>query len=331
MKTLKIGLLGCGTVGSGVLTLLHRRRDLIGALGYRVQVEGVLVRDPLKPRSFEGPDVPLTDSPHFLEGVDVVIEVMGGVERPLGMVRPALEAGRTVITANKAMLAERWEDLEPFARQGRLYYEASVMAGTPVIAPLATVARGSQPKSLRAILNGTCAYILARMEQGLGYAEALLHAQDLGYAEDPPTLDVGGFDAAHKLTVLARMLFDPTFRYADVQVQGIDALPDGVVLEARARGERVMLVGSVTPGERGWQARVAPEFVSADLPLAQVRDGRNALHLETEENGLLAIEGAGAGGLVTASAVLGDLIAYLQGVPGPLPLAAAAPLPAPAN
>lgn len=319
MRTVTVGLLGCGTVGCEVLHLLARRTDILSSLGVRLQVAGVLVRDPARDRGVPA-GTPLTTDPAFLGECELVIEAMGGVDRPLALLHPYLRSGRALVTANKAMLAERWAELREYALAGRLYYEASVMAGTPVIGPMSTVLRASKFESLQAVVNGTCNYILGQMEQGRSYDEALSEAQQLGYAEDPPTLDVGGFDSAHKLAVLARFCADGDFPYAAVQVQGIDQMPPGEIQDALAAGERVKLVAELRREGDGWHASVAPQRLPRDHPLCTAGASRNAMVYRGDECGELIFAGGGAGGRVTASAVVGDVLDYLMGFPGHVPL-----------
>ncbi|WP_216319782.1 homoserine dehydrogenase [Deinococcus aestuarii] len=319
MRTVTVGVLGCGTVGQDVLHLLKRRKDIFDNLGVRVEVAGVLVRDTARARTV--PDgTPLTTDPTFLQECGVVIEALGGIDSPLALLRPYLRSDRPVITANKALLAERWEELREHALDGRLYYEASVMAGTPVIGPMSTVLRASTFVRLQAVLNGTCNYILTQMEGGKTYAQALEEAQALGYAEDPPTLDVGGFDTAHKLTVLARFCADGNFPYEAVQVQGIEGVTLEEVAGARAAGQRIKLVAELARDGEGWHARVAPQRLPETHPLCTAGANRNALVYEGEESGTLIFAGGGAGGMVTASAMVGDLLDWLIGFPGHVPL-----------
>ncbi|WP_034358473.1 homoserine dehydrogenase [Deinococcus phoenicis] len=319
MRTVTVGLLGCGTVGQNILHLLQRRRDIFDNLGVQVEVTGVLVRDAGKARDVP-PGTPLTTDPAFLQESSVVIEALGGIEQPLALLLPYLRSGRPVITANKALLAERWDDLRDHALAGRLYYEASVMAGTPVIGPMSTVLRASTFTRLQAVLNGTCNYILTQMEGGKTYTQALSEAQALGYAEDPPTLDVGGFDTAHKLTVLARFCANGDFPYSAVQVQGIEAVTLDDVAAARAAGERIKLVADLCCEGEGWRATVSPQRLPATHPLCNEGASRNALVFEGEECGSLIFAGGGAGGMVTASAMVGDLLDWLIGFPGHVPL-----------
>ncbi|BDP42409.1 homoserine dehydrogenase [Deinococcus aetherius] len=319
MRTVTVGVLGCGTVGQDVLHLLRRRKDIFDNLGVRVEVAGVLVRDTAKARSVPG-GTPLTTDPTFLQECGVVIEALGGIDSPLALLRPYLRSDRPVITANKALLAERWDELREYALDGRLYYEASVMAGTPVIGPMSTVLRASTFVRLQAVLNGTCNYILTQMEGGKTYAQALEEAQALGYAEDPPTLDVGGFDTAHKLTVLARFCADGNFPYEAVQIEGIEGVTLDDVAEARAAGQRIKLVAELARDGDGWHARVSPQRLPETHPLCTAGASRNALVYEGEESGTLIFAGGGAGGMVTASAMVGDLLDWLIGFPGHVPL-----------
>lgn len=317
-------MIGGGTVGLSSLTLLWKRKALFEHMGYKLSIAPVLVRDPGKVRKHEFEGVTFTDDPNVLEDSDVILGLMGGTTKVLEFIEPQLKAGKPVVTANKAVLAERWDVLKPYAQNGQLYYESSVMAGTPVIGPLTGTLRSSDALELHAILSGTCNYILTRMESGATYESALLEAQELGYAEDPPTLDVGGFDAAHKLCVLARLTVDPDFKWELLEIKGIDGLssPNGGserVLEAVQQGKRVKLVGSILPNGSDWRAVVRPVMLEADHPLAQSASSRNAMVFTGDASGTVIIQGGGAGGMVTASAVVGDLIDHLAGVSGHKP------------
>jgi homoserine dehydrogenase len=319
VKQLRLGMIGGGTVGLSTLTLLWKRKALFEHMGYNLSIAPVLVRDPGKTRVHEFEGVTFIDDPTVLEGADVLFDMMGGTSKVLEFIEPHLQAGKPVVTANKAVLAERWDVLKPYAQNGQLYYESSVMAGTPVIGPLTGTLRSSDALELHAILSGTCNYILTRMESGASYESALNEAQELGYAEDPPTLDVGGFDAAHKLCVLARLTVDPDFKWESLEIKGIDGLSSERVLEAVQQGKRVKLVGSILPNGSHWRAIVRPVILEADHPLAQSASSRNAMVFTGDASGTVIIQGGGAGGLVTASAVVGDLIDHLAGVSGHKP------------
>ncbi len=317
----RVGLLGLGTVGTALADLLRFRSDLI--------LERALVRDASKPRRIVRPDeVVTTDLDEVLDRSDVVVELMGGVDRAYAAVDAALARGRPVVTANKALLAERWDDLAPAMRDGRLHFEASVMAGAPVIGAVAGSLRGNAPIEIHAVLNGTCGFVLSRLEQGVPYAAAVAEAQRLGYAEADPTLDVSGLDAAHKLFVIGRLAVDPQLSWAALRdaTRGIERLTPGIVQEAMEDGGRVQLVGSIVPADGRWHATVRPVYLPAGHPLALGEETRASM-IYRGAGGEAFLAGPGAGGIETASAVLGDLLAAAAGRPGPSLLDRAAPVP----
>lgn len=319
----RVGLLGAGTVGGALLELLHER-DL------GLSVTKVLVRDLLKVRTSTVPVEAFTQDPNeVLEGSDILVEVMGGTGLAGDLMLCALQEGKPVVTANKAVLAERWDEFLPYVQQGRVYFEASVMAGTPIVGPLTRALRGSKPQELHAILNGTCNYILSQLEAGVAFGDALAEAQRLGYAEPDPTLDIEGFDAAHKLTILARLAFDPAIRWEDVKARtkGISHLTSGLVKEAMKDGGRIRLVGSVYPENGVWQPEVRPVYLPPTHPLASSASNRNGMLYKGEAVGEVFIAGAGAGAAPTASAVLADIITAAEGCLGPCVLKQAAPVP----
>ncbi len=223
-KRATIGLLGAGTVGAGLC-------ELLGDAGLEADIRRVLVRDPAKTRPSCVPAAALTTDAEAVLECDVVVELLGGTDPAAELMLRALNAGKRVVTANKAVLAERWDEFRPYMDEGRLYFEAAVMAGTPAVAPLSGTLRGSKPLELHAILNGTCNYILGELEGGAEFRDALREAQALGYAEADPSTDVDGFDAAHKLTVLGRLAFDPDFSWEGVRARthGIRHLTPSIV------------------------------------------------------------------------------------------------------
>jgi homoserine dehydrogenase len=317
----RVGVLGAGTVGAALLRLLARHPD--------VDVTAALVRDPDRPRDLGPKPVRLTTEPEdVLDGADVVVELLGGVEGATALMADAAARGARLVTANKAALAERWDVWGPWVRAGRVGFEAAVMAGTPVIGAVAGALRGSRLRSLEALLNGTCAYLIGELEAGVGFDRALAEAQRLGYAEADPALDVDGVDAAHKLTLLARLCADPDLAWSDVvpHVRGVRALtPEGVAEEVAA-GRRVRLVAALDPdGAGGWRATVGPRSVPADHPLAVLGAGRNALVYRGDAVGEVWIAGPGAGADTTASGVLADVLDAAAGRPGPTPVAARVP------
>ncbi len=330
METLRIALLGAGTVGSGFVKLLDELRPRFRTLGLEPALSGILVRDPARPRP---PWVPRgllsNDAEQVLRGADVVVELMGGTGRAAGLVESALDQGTPVITANKALLAERWPELKPHALEGLLFYEASVMAGTPVVEPLSGSLRGNRTLELHGILNGSTNYIIGRMEDGLGFSEALEEAQKKGFVEEDPFLDIGGVDAAHKLTILARLTIDPDFEWREVRenTSGIQNLSREQIYAAEEQGKKIRLVASLYPAGGRWRAAVRPVLLPADHPLAQAALSRNALLYRGDAVGEVFISGGGAGSAVTASAVIGDLLRMLEGYPGHPPLPQAVPAP----
>ncbi len=317
-RTVRVGVLGAGTVGAALLRLIARHPHL--------EVTAALVRDLDRPRDLGGRPVRLTTDPDVvLAGADVVVELLGGVDLPTELMTRAAAAGARLVTANKAALAERWDVWGPWVRAGQVGFEAAVMAGTPVIAALAGPLRGSRLRSFEALLNGTCSYLIGRLEAGVGFDEAVAEAQRLGYAEADPSLDVDGIDAAHKLTVLARLCADPDLRWDAVRphVEGVRGLTPAFVRSERAAGRRVQLVAALeADGAGGWRASVGPRSLPVEHPLARLGEGRGALVFHGDPVGEVWLAGAGAGAGATASAVFGDVLEAAAGRPGPVPIPA---------
>lgn len=319
----RIAVLGAGTVGSAVIDRLDR---LVHAT-----VLPVLVRDPERPRPFSRHrERVTTDAAAATAGADLLVELMGGIEPAAGLMLDALRSGIPVVTANKAALAERWHDFQPFIAAGKLYFEAAVMAGTPVVGPLTGALRGSAPVALHAVLNGTCNVILSAMEEGASYEDALVDAQVEGFAEEDPSLDVDGVDTAHKLAILGRMVFDPALSLEALmgRTRGIRAIDAATLQRAAASGHRVRLVGSIVAGNEGWEASVMPTTLPAGHPLASLDGANNGMVFCGDAIGEVLIRGSGAGAAPTASGVVADVLAALAGRPGPTPVAEPAALPA---
>lgn len=318
-EPVRIGLLGVGTVGSALLRLMDPYPHL--------QVQAALVRDPHRARDLGSRAVRLTTDPdEVLDGADIVVELLGGVDGPTALMARVAESGARLVTANKAALAERWATWAPWLRAGRVGFEAAVMAGTPVIGPLAGALRGAPMLSLQALLNGSCAYLIARMEAGAEFDQAMDEAAALGYLEADPSLDVDGIDAAHKLTLLARLTVDPDLSWDAVRprVSGVRGLSGAYVRAERAAGRRLRLVASIeADGQGGWEVGVEARSLPGDHPLSLLGDGRNALVYRGQASGEVWIAGPGAGGDATASAVLADVLAAAAGLPGPRPAPAA--------
>jgi len=318
----RVAFLGAGTVGAAAIRRLH---DVPG-----LEVAVALVRDLDAPRDL-GPRPPrlTTDADAAIAGADVVVDVMGGVDLATAVMSRAGANGARLVSANKAALAERWDVWGPLIRAGRVGFEAAVMAGTPVVGPLAGALRGSRPRALHALLNGTCAYLIERLEGGATFDAALAEAQRLGYAEADPALDVDGIDAAHKLTLLARMCALPELAWDEARrdVRGVRGLTPELVAEVTARGARVRLVASLWSDGARWRVAVRPVALPADHPLVRVGPGKNALLYRGDAVGEVVIAGPGAGAEATASGVVADVLDAVAGRPGPVPPARAAAAP----
>jgi homoserine dehydrogenase len=316
MSPLRVGLAGLGTVGGGVLDMLHRNTALVAArAGRAVVVTAVSARDRARDRGFSVAGLAWHDDPMALAtdpSVDVVVEVMGGSEGPARLlVEGALAAGKPVVTANKALLAIHGAALAALAeRTGTsLAFEAAVAGGIPVIKALREGLAGNRISRVAGILNGTCNYILTVMrEQGRDFADVLADAQRLGYAEADPAFDVDGIDAAHKLAILAALAFGRPVAFDDVHVEGIRAVSALDIAFAREMGYRIKLLGIARHSDDGIAARVHPCLVPDTAPLARVDGVFNAVVAEGDFVGRVMLEGRGAGAGPTASAVVADLI-----------------------
>ncbi len=313
----RVVVVGAGTVGSRVVELL---REVAG-----VEPAAVLVRDADEERGFAGWRDLVTTDPAVADEADVLVEVAGGTGAAADLALAALGRGARVVTANKAALAERWDEFAPYLRQGLVWCEAAVMAGAPVVGALTGALRGCRPATLHAVLNGTCNVILSDMEAGSSYESALRRAQEAGYAEADPTLDVEGVDAAHKVSLLARLAFDPGLRFEDVRAatRGVAGLAREVVIAHAARGRGVRLVASVFPSATGWRAAVRPVSLPDGHPLV-VSGPTNAVVFSGEPLGEVLVRGPGAGGGATATAVVSDVVDALAGGRGHTPVAVAA-------
>jgi homoserine dehydrogenase len=321
VKPLKVALLGCGTVGSAVLRLIEEQSaDLTARIGRPVEVAGIAVRRPS-----HHPDVPAhlltTDAEALVrrDDVDLVVEVIGGIEPARTLMLTAIEAGKSVVSANKALLAEDGVALHAAASKAGvdLYYEAAVAGAIPLLRPLRESLAGDQIRRVVGIVNGTTNYILSRMaETGAGFAEALAEATELGYAEADPTADVDGFDAAAKAAILASLAFHTPVTASDVHREGISAVSATDVARATEIDCTVKLLAiceRVPNGDGDSVAvRVHPAMIPTSHPLAAVGGAFNAVFVEAEAAGQLMFYGQGAGGLPTASAVLGDLVAVAR-------------------
>ncbi|HZM38672.1 MAG TPA: homoserine dehydrogenase [Acidimicrobiales bacterium] len=315
-ETVRVGLLGCGNVGAPLVELIDRRRDDIAQrTGLRLEVTRVAVRSLAKERPVELAEGVLTlDAAGLVvdPDIDIVVEVIGGIEPARELILAALKAGKPVVTGNKELLANVGAELFAAAEASGvdLLFEAAVAGGIPFIRPLRESLAGERIDRILGIVNGTTNYILTRMtEAGASYADALSEAQSLGYAERDPTADVEGYDAAAKAAIIASIAFGVRVVAGDVYHEGISNITTADIDYAAKMGYVVKLLAVAEQHDRGdVGVRVHPAMVPADHPLASVRDSFNALFVEGEAVGDLMFYGRGAGGDPTASAVLGDLI-----------------------
>src|SRR2546421_2477236 len=313
--TVRVGLLGCGNVGAAVARMLHdHAEDIALRIGLRLEVTRIAVRDLARDRDVPVPAGAFTDDPAQVvddHAVDVVAELIGGLEPARTLVMAAFDAGKPVVTANKELLATHGAELFEAAHRCDvdLLYEASVGGGIPLIRPLLESLAGERIVRVMGIVNGTTNYILTRMtEDGSSLAEALAEAQALGYAEADPTADIEGFDAAAKAAILASIAFDAPVVVGDVYREGISAVSAEDISNARRLGYVVKLLAIAESVDGAVSVRVHPAMIPSDHPLAAVRMSFNAVLIEGERVGELMLTGRGAGGDPTATSVVGDLI-----------------------
>ncbi len=315
-EPLKIALAGLGTVGVGVIRLVEANAALITRrAGRPLQVTVVSARDRSKPRGVDLSGYAWEDDMVILgerADVDVVVEMVGGADGPaLALARTTIEAGKALVTANKAMIAHHGLELAAKAEEHKvaLKFEAAVAGGIPVIKALREGTAANQIERVYGILNGTCNYILTVMEDsGRDFADVLAEAQAKGFAEADPTFDVQGIDAAHKLAILAAIAFGTKIDFAAVAATGITRVRAADIAQARALGYVIRLIGMAEAGADGLFQRVQPHLVQCDHPLAHVDGATNAVVAEGNFSGRLLFQGAGAGDGPTASAVVADLI-----------------------
>jgi homoserine dehydrogenase len=328
VRTLKIALLGCGSVGSQVARLLGEQAgDLAPRVGARLELAGIAVRRPAHPRDPSIDRELLTADAMELAtrpDVDIVVEVIGGIEPARSLLLAAMKAGKSVVTANKALLAENGAEIHGASREAGadLYYEAAVAGAIPLLRPLRESLAGDTVHRVLGIVNGTTNFILDRMDSsGADFSESLEEAQALGYAEADPTADVEGFDAAAKAAILAGLAFHTRVTAADVHREGITEVTAADIASARTLGRVVKLLAICERVDGGVSVRVHPAMIPRSHPLAAVGEAYNAVFVEAQSAGRLMFYGAGAGGAPTASAVLGDIVAVarnrLAGTRGP--------------
>ena len=311
MDKLKIGLIGLGTVGSGVYKSLADFES--------VEISKIAVRNINKPRTVQVPSEILTDNPYDIvndPSIDVVVELMGGVEPAWDYIRTALENGKHIVTANKELLAKKGEELFNLAeKQNRVVlYEAAIAGGIPLIMPIKTILAGNKINKIQAILNGTTNYILTKMDvNGASYKEVLKEAQELGYAETDPTGDVEGFDAAYKITTLGTISFNSRVKFENVYREGITKIRKEDMQRANELGFKIKLIASATIDENNnADVRVQPMLVPKSHKLAHINYVTNAVAMSGHPIGNIVLSGPGAGEFPTASSVIGDILAIAR-------------------
>lgn len=306
-KSYNIAVLGAGNIGSAVISrLLHLDKELLD-----INLSKVLVKDVTKERDFD--KNLLTEDFNEIandENIDLIIEVLGGVEPGKGYINTLLQKGKSVITANKDIVADCGEELIKAAQKNNtsLYFEAAVAAGIPVLKPLIESLRGEELKRVAGIINGTSNYILTAMEEGSTYEDALQNAQDLGYAEPDPTNDVEGIDAKYKAMILSLLCFGVSPSTDGVYTEGISQITKDDFDWAKRLNKTIKLVAQIDNSEDGFNARVYPVLVDNKHPLAAIRGALNAVLVEGENINQLVFSGPGAGAAPTASAIIGDVL-----------------------
>lgn len=319
---LRLGIAGLGTVGCALIQLLAKQNEILESRSGRpLSVTGVSARTRGRDRGISIDEMDWHDDPVALataDNIDVFVELIGGDNGPADLaVRAALESGKHVVTANKALLAKHGGDLARLAEANgvSLNFEAAVAGGIPVIKALRESLAGNQVSRVSGILNGTCNYILTRMEEdNLSFSACLDQAQQLGYAEADPTFDVEGYDTAHKLSLLTSLAFGTEINSDEIYVEGISSITPQDIQAATELGYRIRLLGVAQKLATGIEQRVHPTMVPLEGPLAQITDVTNAVSIDADAVGNITMSGPGAGGDATASAVLGDIVDIARGV-----------------
>ena len=307
MSKLRIGIIGLGTVGSGVYKTLQEMDD--------IEIVKIAVKNINKPRSVEVPNSIMTDNPYDLvndSSIDVVVELIGGVNPAWDYISTAIKNGKHIVTANKELLAKKGEELFNLAEENNrvVLYEAAIAGGIPIIMPIKTILAGNKIRKIHAILNGTTNYILTKMDtDGASYEDVLKEAQQLGYAETDPTGDVEGFDAAYKITTLATIAFKKRIKIENVYREGITKVRREDMAKANEFGYKIKLIATATIDENdNADVRVHPMLVSKDSMLAHIDYVKNAIAISGHPIGDIVLSGPGAGEFPTASSVVGDIL-----------------------
>ncbi len=321
-EPLRLGIAGLGTVGTGVVRIIRQKANLLAErAGRPVVITAVSARSRSKDRGVPLGDYAWEDDPVALarrDDVDVFVELMGGSDGPAkAATEAAIAAGKDVVTANKALLAHHGQALAEAAEEtGQVIrFEAAVAGGIPVIKALTEGLAGNEFHRVMGVMNGTCNYILTRMQSaGLPYDTVFEEANQLGYLEADPTLDVGGIDAGHKLSLLASIAFGTKVNFDDMELEGIERIKIEDIRQAADMGFRIKLLGVAQLTGRGLEQRMSPCLVPDDSPLGQLEGGTNMVVIEGDHVGQITLRGAGAGEGPTASAVLGDVMDLARGL-----------------
>lgn len=315
MKKINLGLMGCGNIGTGTYKALEMNRAALEKnTGVSLEIIKILEKDTLRDRGIVIPPEKFTQNPDdILENPDIhiVLELLGGVEPASGFMIKAMKNGKHVVTANKAAVAARYEDLTGTARDSGVFFrfEASVGGGIPILTPLSTILGANEFEEILGIVNGTTNYILTQMtENGLDYADVLKSAQEKGFAEADPTADVEGLDVANKLSILMALAFGLRVLPEDIPTRGISSITLADIEEARKKNCRIKLLASARKTGDKVEYSVKPTLLPANHPLSSVSNEFNAVFVKGNAVGELMFYGKGAGPLPTASAVLGDVI-----------------------
>jgi homoserine dehydrogenase len=307
---LKIAIVGVGTVGKSVVKILEDNKDIITARA-GVEIKPVLgvVRKLEKAKDVNIPMTDNIDDVFSNDEVDIVVELMGGVEKPYEVVKKALESNKAVVTANKALLAYHRYELQEIAKDNAFEFEASVAGGIPIISSLREGLSANHIESIKGIMNGTCNYMLTKMiDEGAAYDEILKEAQDLGYAEADPTFDVGGFDAAHKLLILASIAYGIDAKPEDILIEGIENITQDDISFAKEFGYAIKLLAIAKKVGNEVELRVHPVLIKKSEMIAKVDGVMNGVSVVGDMVGETMYYGPGAGGDATASAVVSNLV-----------------------
>jgi homoserine dehydrogenase len=308
---IKVGIIGVGTVGTSVINILRENADVISArAGVDIVVKSGVVKNLKKDRSSLG--IKITDNVDDIlddKEIDIVVELMGGVEEPFEVVKRALRNGKAVVTANKALLAYHRYELQEIAQDIAFEYEASVAGGIPIINALRDGLSANHIESIKGIMNGTCNYMLTKMtNDGIAYEDILKEAQALGYAEADPTFDVGGYDAAHKLLILASIAYGIDAKPEDILIEGIQNISGDDIAFAKEFGYVIKLLGIAKKDKTEVELRVHASLIKKDEMIAKIDGVMNGISVVGDKVGETLYYGAGAGGDATASAVVANII-----------------------